>query len=66
MKQISQLNIHIFMYVSFPLLTEHYLVDHTEKHELCGTCSTVRRDEMCLLGFGGVPGGGRANLKTQA
>ena len=56
-KQISQMNIHTFMYASFPLLTEYYSADHIEKHELYGTCSTVRRDEMCLLGFGGVPWG---------
>ena len=54
MKQISYLNIHMFMYMSFPLFTEYYSVDHIKKYETCGTCSTVRRDEMCLLDFGGV------------
>jgi hypothetical protein len=56
MKQISHLNIHtrMFTYMSFPLLTEYYSVDHIKKYEICGTCSTVRRDEVCLLGFGGV------------
>jgi len=54
MKQISHLNIHMFMYMSFLLLTEYWSGDHNKKYEMCGTCSTVRRDEMCLLGFGGV------------
>jgi hypothetical protein len=45
---------NMFMYVSFLLLTEYYMADHNKKYEMCGTCSTVKRDEMFLLGFGGV------------
>ena len=44
----------MFMYMNFPLLTEYYTFDHIKKYEMCGTYSTVRRDEMCLLGFSGV------------
>jgi hypothetical protein len=36
------------------LNTSYYSFDHIKNYEMCGTCSTVRRDEMCLLGFSGV------------
>jgi hypothetical protein len=50
-------NIHIFISISFTLLTECYSVDNIKKNEICETRGIVRRDEICKLSFGWVTRG---------